>query len=127
MNTDPIADLLTRIRNAHGAKQEYTTIPHSRLKMEIVQILEQHGFLKGSKLLQDKKFKEIKVLIPQNKKILTLKRVSKPGRRVYKKASELTSSLNGFGIFVVSTSSGLMTSDEAKAKNIGGEIICEIY
>ncbi len=127
MNTDPIADLLTRIRNAFKAQQEYTIVPYSKIKMDIVQILEKKGFIEGSKLIQDKKFKDIKILLPRNKSALTLTRVSKPGRRVFKKSEEIMSSLNGLGIYIVSTSKGVMTGEDAKADKIGGEILCEVY
>lgn len=127
MNTDPIADLLTRIRNALKARHESVLIPHSALKMEIAKILEKHGFVEGVKLVQDKKFKDIKVVLPAERAGLTLRRVSSPGRRVYKKAEELKPSLSGYGIFILSTSAGLLTGEEAKAKNMGGEVLCEIY
>ncbi|MCT4592437.1 MAG: 30S ribosomal protein S8 [Candidatus Gracilibacteria bacterium] len=127
MNTDPIADLLTRIRNAFQARQEFTLIPHSNLKIEICKILEKNGFLDGVKLIQDKETKQIKAVLPKDKKELTLKRVSSPGRRMYVKSSELKPSLNGFGIFVLSTSRGVLTGAEAKEQNIGGELLCEVY
>lgn len=127
MNTDPIADLLTRIRNAFKAEKENTIVPYSRLKMDIVEILEKQGFIEGHKLLQDKKIKNIKILIPKSRKFLTLTRISKPGRRVFKKAEEITSSLNGLGIYIVSTSKGVMTGEEARNQKIGGELLCEVY
>jgi len=126
MNTDPIADLLTRIRNAFSARQKFTTVPHSKMKMSILEILQKHGFVGETKLIQNGSKKDIKVFLPACES-LTLKRISKPGRRVFRKAEEMKPALQGFGIFVVSTSKGLMTGQEAKKQKVGGEVLCEIF
>jgi small subunit ribosomal protein S8 len=128
MNTDPIADLLTRIRNASRAGQSFTTAPYSKLKQQILEILKQNGFIEGVKIIQQNQHKDLKILLPKSSSYpLSLRRVSKPGRRVYQKANELKSAVQGFGVYVVSTSQGLMTSDEAREQNLGGEVLCEVF
>lgn len=127
MNTDPIADLLTRIRNAFKAKKEYVIIPFSKVKWGIVKIFEENNFITAVKLVQKEQKRDIKIILPKDRESLSLKRISKPGRRVYKKCEELRPALQGYGIFVVSTSKGMMTEGEAKKQNLGGEVICEIF
>ena len=127
MNTDPIADLLTRLRNAFAAGKEYTTVPYSKLKMKILEICQKYGFIEKAKLIQQKNKKDIKIILSKKYHTLNLKRISKPGCRVFKKASNMRTILEGYGICIVSTSKGLLTSEEAKERNIGGEVICEIF
>ncbi len=126
MNTDPIADMLTRIRNATKARKLTLHLPHSKLKQGILNILAEQGYVK--KIGEDKsgQFPELVIELEPNKN-LTLRRISKPGQRIYKQGNEIKSVLNGLGISIISTSQGLMTNKEAHKKGIGGEIICEIY
>jgi len=126
MNTDPIADLLTRVRNAFKARKEFTLVPHSNLKMKVLEILQAHDFVGELKLVQQGNKKDIKIFMPQ-RTTLTLKRISKPGRRVFQKSHEMRPAIQGYGIFVVSTPKGVMTGQEAKSANVGGEVLCEVY
>ena len=126
MYTDTIADLLTRIRNAVQARQEKTTAPYSQFKHEICKLLVQKKFLKGVKKVdQGHGLLEID-LGPARDFPLAFKRVSKSGQRIYMKAKQFKNIKNGIGIQVVSTSHGLMTGMEARKKQLGGEVICEI-
>lgn len=137
---DPIADMLTRIRNASLVKKSEILLPMSKLKFNIAKILEKEDFVtsvsiveadKGLQKNKSAKFDQIKIVLKYNKdgqaRISSLKRISKPGRRVYVGKDEIHKVLNGFGISIISTSSGIMTGKEARAKKIGGEFICEIY
>jgi len=128
--TDPIADMLTRIRNAQMAKKSEVVIPFSKLKMRLAEILKQEGYIKKVGKIEDI-FSEIKVTLKydDNKTpyIRRLTRISKGGRRVYVGKTDMPRVLNGMGIAIVSTSQGLLTNREAKKAGVGGEIICEIY
>lgn len=126
MYTDPIADLLTRIRNASRAMHEKTLVPSSKLKKEILRVLKEKRFIEDFEENGEdvKKWITIKLM---GGKDLSLKRVSKPGQRIYKKAKELRPVLRGFGISILSTSHGIMTGEEARKKGYGGEVICEVY
>ena len=125
--TDPIADFLTRIRNANQAKHEVLEVPASNIKKGIAEILKREGFVKNVEFIEDDKQGIIRVFLKygQNgeKVITNLKRVSKPGLRVYKKREDLPKVLNGLGIAILSTSEGLLTDKEARQKNVGGEVI----
>ncbi len=121
---DPIADFLTRIRNAQMAGQDRVSIPFSTKKEAIAQVMLKNKFLAGVSTDDTGKFKELVVELPE--KVLTLKRVSKSGQRIYRGNQDIRKVLNGLGIAVVSTSQGVMTGYEAKSKGIGGEILCEI-
>ena len=131
MHSDPIADLLTRIRN--GAQAHLTTVevPHSKIKVEIVKILEAEGYLTGHEITNETKFPTIKVHVRYDAKrqplLKSLKRISKPGLRVYKECSELRPLRSGLCTRIVSTSQGLMTDRDARRKKVGGEVICEVY
>lgn len=126
MHTDPIADLLTRIRNASKARHESTLVPASRIKKEILRVMKEMNFIEDFKVSGEGAQMMITVhLIPG--KELSLNRVSKPGQRIYKKAPELSPVLRGYGFSIISTSQGIMTGAEAKKKGMGGELICEIY
>lgn len=130
MLSDPIADMLTRIRNAYRASKIEVTFPHSNLAEAVAKLLQKEGFLGEVKVAEKNKRKTIACyLLYENKKppIEHIKRISKPGCRVYKKASEIKPTLGGYGISIVSTSEGVMTGKEAKKKNLGGEIICEVW
>ena len=129
--TDPIADFLTRIRNAKQAKHEVLEVPASNIKKGIAEILKREGFVKNVEFIEDDKQGIIRVFLQygQNgeKVITNLKRVSKPGLRVYKKREDLPKVLNGLGIAILSTSEGLLTDKEARQKNVGGEVIAYVW
>lgn len=131
MHSDPIADLLTRLRNGAQARKDSVEIPHSKIKVEIVKILEAEGYLSGHEITTETKFPMIKAHLRYDAKrqplISTLVRVSKPGLRVYKPCTELKPLRNGLATRIVSTSQGLMTDREARKRRIGGEVICEVY
>lgn len=132
--TDPIADMLTRIRNASRAKKAEVYIPFSKIKLEIIKILKREGFISGFEEIisgsRENKFGGLNVTLKyeDNKPVITsIKRISKPGQRVYSGKDNLPRVLNDLGLIILSTSSGLMTNKEARKKGLGGEIICEIY
>lgn len=131
MVTDPIADMLTRIRNANSMRYKQVEIPASNLKIEIAKILKEEGFIADYKI-KENNIQNIIVLnlkYGQNKErvINGLKRISKPGLRVYAKASEMPKVLNGLGIAIVSTSKGLMTDKNARKESLGGEVLAYIW
>lgn len=129
--TDPIADLLTRIRNANMVKHESLEVPASNIKKEIVEILKAEGFIKDVEYIEDNKQGIIKIFLKYSAKgervIKGIKRISKPGLRVYAKASELPRVLNGLGIAIVSTSNGVVTDKVARKNNTGGEVLAYIW
>jgi small subunit ribosomal protein S8 len=126
--TDPIADLLTRIRNAQLAGQHEVVLPYSKLKYAIAQVLEKEGWILGLASQDHQKFLKILLKYDGKKPIIqSLKRVSKPGRRVYVGRMELPRVLNGLGMAIVSTPKGVMTADQARKAKLGGEVICEIF
>ncbi len=129
MNTDPIADLLTRIRNAQNANHAATRVPHSKIKENIVRVMIQYGFLEKYEIVDEKGTinKDMEITLKENRPRLTLKRISSPGQRIYKKAEELKTIKSGLGISILSTEKGIISNVEAKKQNIGGEILCEIY
>ena len=128
--TDPIADMLTRIRNASSAKHATVDIPASNMKKAIAEILLQEGYIKSYQLINDGIQGLIKVTLKYNgtdKAISGLRRVSKPGLRVYAGAEELPYVLRGLGIAIISTSKGVMTDKKARAANIGGEVLAFVW
>lgn len=129
--TDPIADLLTRIRNANSAKHETVEIPASNMKKAIVEILDEEGYIKNYQIIDDGKQGIIRVTLKygkNNEKVITgLKRVSKPGLRIYAGAEELPRVLKGLGIAIISTSKGVMTDKKARKENIGGEVLAFVW
>jgi len=125
-HTDPISDLLTRIRNAYRVKKEGLTCPNSKLKQEILKVLKEKGFIKDFSVEKEKSFSVLNIKLDPDKEIKFIKKISKPGQRIYSSAKELKRVLSGLGVSIVSTSQGLMTGDEARSKNMGGEILCEI-
>ncbi len=132
MNTDPIADYLTRIRNAFKAGHRVVEIPASNVKKEITKILFDQGFILSYKFIDDDKQGIIKIALKYNKAtkasvIKKLQRVSTPGLRQYVSAKEMPRVLNGLGISIVSTSHGVMTGKQAQAANVGGEVLCYVY
>ena len=132
MNTDPISDFLTRIRNANSAGHKTVVIPASNVKKEITKILFDQGFILNYKFEDDSAQGSIKIALKYDKLskvpvIKKLERVSKPGLRKYTNSSSIPRVLNGLGINIISTSKGLMTGKKASSQNLGGEIICNIY
>ena len=128
--TDPIADALTRIRNANQVNHSNVTIPASKLKVELIKLLKEEGYIENYELKEEKGFKVIDVTLKYfNKRpvITNLKRVSTPGLRTYSKAKNLPRVFDGMGIAVVSTSKGLMTDKAARKANLGGEILCYVW
>ena len=128
--TDPIADMLTRIRNANRQHHETVMVPASKLKVDIAEILKNEGFIKGYKVEGEGPIKNIVITLKfrGNERVITdLKRISKPGLRVYAKVNEIPKVLNGLGIVILSTSQGLMTDKEARAKQVGGEVLAYIW
>ena len=129
--TDTIADLLTRIRNANQMRYNEVVIPSSNIKLEIVKILEREGFIASYKIekneVQDNIIVTLKYGKNKERVISGLKRISKPGLRVYAKAEEIPTVLNGLGIAIVSTSKGVMTGKEAKKENLGGEVLAYVW
>ena len=129
--TDPIADLLTRIRNAQMAGDETVAMPFSKGKAEIVKILEEEGYIFGHTVEHTKPFSTLTVHLKYQAEkdpiIRCLKRVSKPGRRVYTRKDDIPVVLGGLGINILSTSNGVLTGKKAKQAGVGGEILCEVY
>ena len=129
--TDPIADMLTRIRNANMVRHEKLEVPASNLKKEIAEILKREGFIRDVEYVEDNKQGIIRIFLKygkDNERVITgLKRISKPGLRVYAKTDEVPKVLNGLGIALVSTSNGLLTDKEARAKKVGGEVLAYVW
>lgn len=129
--TDPIADYLTRIRNANMAKHDSVEIPASNIKKSISEILKREGFISDYEVADDNKQGVIKVFLkygPNGERVISgLKRISKPGLRNYVSAEDLPKVLNGLGIAIVSTSAGVITDKEARQKNVGGEVIAYVW
>ena len=129
--TDPIADTLTRIRNANMVSHETVEIPSSKLKVELAKLLKSEGFIDGYEVKEDGKFKVLVVTLKYDERrkpvITKLERISKPGLRNYCKAKNLPKVLGGLGIAIVSTSKGLLTDRKARKENIGGEVLCYVY
>ena len=126
--SDPIADMLTRIRNANTAKHDTVDIPASKMKQAIADILLKEGYVKAVDVIEDGNFKTIKITLKyganKNEKILTgLKRISKPGLRVYASKDELPKVLGGLGTAIISTNKGVLTDKEARKENVGGEVL----
>ncbi len=129
--TDPIADMLTRIRNANMVRHEKLEIPASKVKKELADILKREGFIRDYEFVEDNKQGILRIFLKygaNNERVITgLKRISKPGLRVYAKAEELPRVLNGLGIAVVSTSKGVLTDKEARREAVGGEVLAYIW
>jgi small subunit ribosomal protein S8 len=129
--TDPIADMLTRIRNAGRAKFNSVDIPSSKLKVEIARVLKEEGFVRNYQLIEDSKQGILRIFLKytqeENNTIIGMEWVSRPSRRVYAKGKEVKPVLNGMGISIVSTSQGLMTDKKARKENVGGEILCQVW
>lgn len=129
--TDPIADMLTRIRNAQRASHELVNIPSSKLKINVAKVLKAEGYIKNFRIISDGQHRFIRIFLKYDKEgvaiIEGIKRVSKPGCRVYAGNDEIPKVLNGYGINILSTSKGLMTDNEARKTGIGGEILCAVW
>jgi small subunit ribosomal protein S8 len=128
--TDPVSDLLTRIRNASEARHETVDVPSSQLKLEITRILKEEGYISNYSLVQDNKQGMIRIHLRyaagRNPVISSLERVSRPGCRVYARKSEVPAVLGGLGICILSTSRGVFTGKQAQEKGLGGEVLCTI-
>lgn len=130
MHTDPIADMITRIRNAAGAMKESVDIPASKLKIEIADILQKEGYIKAYRVIDDEKQGTLRVNLKyfNSRHVMSgIQRVSRPGRRVYRGAGDIARVREGMGISIVSTSAGLMTDVKARATNVGGEVLIKVW
>ncbi|WP_082235758.1 30S ribosomal protein S8 [Halobacillus massiliensis] len=129
--TDPIADMLTRIRNANMVRHEKLELPASKVKKDIADILKREGFVRDYEFVEDNKQGVLRIFLKygqDNERVITgVKRISKPGLRVYAKAEELPRVLNGLGVAVVSTSKGVLTDKEAREQAIGGEVLAYVW
>lgn len=129
--TDPIADMLTRIRNAITVSYETVDVPASKIKVHIAEVLKAEGMIRNYKVIKDKSFESIRIFLKYDTDghavITGLKRVSRPGCRVYTGSEYVPQVLNGYGINILSTSRGLMTDREAKTRKVGGEILCSVW
>jgi small subunit ribosomal protein S8 len=129
--TDPLADMLTRIRNANSARHDRVDIPASRLKEAIAKILKEEGYIKNFKVIEDeRKHRILRVFLKYDanrRGVINLKRISKPSRRVYVGSDEVPSVLKGMGVSILSTSKGVLTDKEARKANVGGEVLCYIW
>ncbi len=131
MNTDPIADMLTRIRNANMVSHASVEIPASKLKIELAKLLKEEGYIADYEVKEVGKFKVISITLKyeaNGKPVITkLERISKPGLRHYSKAKNLQKVLGGMGVAIVSTPKGLLTDRKARKENVGGEVLCYVY
>ena len=129
--TDPIADLLSRIRNAQIAKHDRLDVPTSKLKVEVVKLLREEGFVKNFREIEGSPVGTLRVFLRYSAEgvpaISHLQKVSKPGRRVYRRADEIQPVRNGLGIGIVSTSQGLLTDAQARERRVGGELLCQVW
>lgn len=128
--TDPIADMLTRIRNAIAASRTYVVLPHSNMKESIARILKDNGFIADYEVEKNGAFKSLMITVSRDgntPSINAVQRISKPGRRVYAGATEIPLVLGGRGMVILSTSGGMMTGREARQKGLGGELICKVW
>lgn len=129
--SDPIADMLTRIRNAGKAKFNSVDMPGSKLKTELAKVLRAEGFIRNYKFIKDDKQGILRIYLKygpgQSNTIIGLERVSKPSRRVYVKSNDIKHVLNGMGISILSTPKGIMTDKRARKENVGGEILCNVW
>lgn len=130
MMTDPIADMLTQIRNAVRVERPHVDMPLSRVKLGVAEVLKREGYIWDFKEIEAEPVKHLRIELkygPNGERVIqTIRRVSKPGRRVFSKSRDLRPVLNGLGISIISTSKGLVSDREARQQNIGGEVLCEI-
>lgn len=130
--SDPIADMLTRIRNANTAKHDTVDVPSSKMKLAIAKILLDEGYIKSYELVENGKFNDIRITLKygasKNEKIISgLQRISKPGLRVYANKEELPKVLGGLGVAIISTNKGVITDKEARKLGVGGEVLCFVW
>lgn len=129
--SDPIADMLTRIRNANVVRHETVEMPASKVKKQIAEILKREGFIRDAEYIEDNKQGIIRIFLkygPNQERVITgLKRISKPGLRVYTKSTEVPRVLGGLGMAIISTSQGIMTDKEARQHKSGGEVVCYVW
>ena len=130
--SDPIADMLTRIRNGNTAKHDFVSVPSSKMKLAVADILAQEGYIKGYKLVEDGSFKNIRIELKygadKNEKVISgIKKISKPGLRVYAGKDELPTVLGGLGTAIISTNKGIITDKQARKEQVGGEVIAFIW
>lgn len=130
VNSDPIADMLTRIRNAVAVRKNEVIMPHSNLKQKVADVLKANNFIDSVEVIGDNGFKTLKISIhnpESNPRITEIERLSKPGRRLYSHASKIPVVKRGRGIVVISTSKGIMSDRDARQAGLGGELICKVY
>ncbi len=131
MNTDPIADMLTRIRNANIVSHKEVSMPSSKLKVELAKLLKEEGYINDYEVKENGCFKTLSISLKYdeagNPVIANLKRVSKPGLRNYSKSKDLPKVLGGLGIAIISTSKGILTDRKARKENVGGEVLCYVW
>ena len=130
VSTDPVADMLTRLRNAIGVRKTEVVLPHSKIKQSVAELLKENGFIDEVKVIDARVGKDLRVTINHentNARITEISRLSKPGRRLYVGASEIPVVKRGRGLVIISTSKGLMTGDKARQQRLGGELICKVY
>ncbi len=130
MNTDPISDMLTRVRNAQAVNKKEVLVPYSDFKYNVIKCIEKEGFVESviKRKVEREKYINITLKYENNKPTISeIKRVSSPGQRIYSKKKDLRGVKGGRGIFVLSTPKGVMTNKEARSKEVGGEIICEVW
>ncbi len=127
MHTDPISDLLTRIRNSAKAHKSTTTAPYSKMKESILKIMKRKNFIDDYKIEKEKSYKILNIILSEKTSNLKLIKISKPGQRIYIKKEDLKPVKKGLGISIISTSKGVMSNTEAHKQNLGGEVICKIF
>lgn len=127
VSTDPIADMLTRIRNAQAVHKDEVSMPHSSVKESVAKILKSNGYITSIDVKKDGFRKEMTIVLSENGTINEIKRISKPGRRVYAKVKDIPTIKQGRGIVIMSTSKGVMAGTDAKKQQLGGEVICQVY
>lgn len=126
MNTDPIADMLTRIRNAHRANHSELRMPYSKIKHAMLQVMAKNGFIGEVNIDTSGKFQELHVTLSDRTYPLEIKRISKPGQRIYVSSQDIPAVMNGLGIAILSTPQGVMSGIDAKKAKVGGEVLCHI-
>lgn len=129
--TDPISDLLTRIRNAHLAKHDRLDVPTSKLKQELCRLLQDEGFIRNFRVVEAETRNTLRIFLRYSPDgipaINSLERVSKPGRRIYRRADDIQPVRNGMGVGILSTSQGLLSDRQARERRVGGELLCEVW
>ena len=127
VSTDPIADMLTRIRNAMAVHKTEVSLPHNSIKESVAKILQENGYISGVEVKKDGFRKEMTLSLPERATINDISRVSKPGRRVYAGVKDIPRVKQGRGIVIMSTSKGVMAGEDARSNKLGGEVLCQVY